>query len=431
MTKKLDQARKKFVKWCKVNLETTPTPKTLQVKSAILRTLVLKHGLDLDNPNPDEVLENIADTSAKTQTTYRTILKQWLLSKGLSIAKDDERFKYKKGQNARTLQSKDLIVYEEMLNIVEHTQSPMLRAYYLALWDTAARPSGLARLNVSDVAQDKHGFVFHIIKAKNVQSRRSVRLLDPVAIKQFGYWWSVHPKRDDPEAPLFLNKMGNRLNVKVAFISLSRGHNERLGRGNGNGKAGLSLYLIRKSRLTQLLREKKLDETDIRLRAGHKRHSRMLEQYYDLRDAEDHAKAELEYLGAEEKTIEIRPEICPSCFAENPPEGFRCVNCHQPMNETAMIEQQEQDKRIRGLEDKLDAAIGVFEKMGFFFSPEQSREERTDEMQELLDARLKEIKKLEKKRARGPTKKELKEMEKREREMLKLLKEKFEKDGED
>ncbi len=123
--------------------------------------------------------------------------------------------------------------------------------------------------------------------------------------------------------------------------TLRQYHNKRLKRGKGTNKAPLSPYLFRKSRTTQLLKERKFLEIEIVKRLGHKKGSRMMEKYYAILDEDDQAEAELRYLGITAKE-EKRDEtiMCPNCGAPNETDSLRCVRCKLPMSEDKAIQVQ-------------------------------------------------------------------------------------------
>lgn len=335
-----------FIDWLKGNLSVVPSVQTLKAYRKHFKTLILSYGLDTATPNPEAVIDRITkkDLAPLTKKAYKGVLKQYLLFKGIEITEQTaQALKYQTGQNRRTITPKDLLTEAEVRDIVEHTESPMLRAYYAVLWDTSARPSALTRLDIENVIEDQHGFKFTITKAKTQESKRSIRLLTPLAIRHFSTWWSIHPQRNNPNAPLFVNRFKNRASVIALLRGLVKTHNTRLKRGNGTGKASLSLYLFRKSRLTQLTKEGKLSEVQIKLRAGHKKHSQILNQSYLIIDQMDQDNAELGYLGIVEKQDEQDTSvICPNCSVANDRGASICFRCKFPLTEKAMIEQQAQ-----------------------------------------------------------------------------------------
>jgi integrase len=343
----LEKEQERFTSWLQSNLSVSPSEKTLHNKQRLLRTLVSTYGLDIEDPDPLHVTEQISktDISARTKKTYKTALKQFLAFRGIELTEQIEKaLKHQRGQRRRITHPRDIVSMDELKDIVEHTTSPMLRAYYTVLWDTGARPGALTRLNVSDVTDDQHGFALHISKAKNEQSQRSVRLLTPLAIQYLSVWWSIHSRRNEPDAPLFINRYGKRCKVESLLNVLRDYHNERLGRGNGTDKAPLSLYLMRKSRATYLVKEKRLSEIQIKMRLGHKKHSQMLERYYAILDEDDQREAELEYLGVTEREdLILQPTTCSNCGVLNDHDATRCHRCRIPLSEEEMVRQQQLD----------------------------------------------------------------------------------------
>ncbi len=142
------------------------------------------------------------------------------------------------------------------------------------------------------------------------------------------------------------------------LITLKRQHQDRIGKN-------LNLYLFRKSRATQLLREKKFSDIEVKMRLGHKKHSMMLEQYYAIIDEYDQADVELRYMGArgeEQKTNGI--VWCLNCGAPNDEGSQSCVRCKLPLTEEELLRQARQrestmEMRIEALETLMRRFAGV------------------------------------------------------------------------
>ncbi len=319
-----------------------PVDKTVDNKTKLLHILVNSYGLDLQNPDPETVVANItkARISARSMKTYKTVFKQWLQSRGIEISdKVKAGLKHRNGQRVRITHPNDLVSREELSDIIEHTTSQVLKTYLLVLYDTAGRPRAVCKLDISDVTQDKYGFILNFRHVKTEQSQRPVRLIDPLAIRHLEIWLSIHPRNKESDAPWFLNRLGRRFRVESVLSILRAYHNERLGRGNG-GKASLSPYLFRKSRATQLLRERLLSDVEVRQRLGHNKDSRILESYYDIRDEQDQQKAELRAMGIVEVENKPSQRICPNCSMLNEAAAAECLRCRHPLTEEAMIKQQ-------------------------------------------------------------------------------------------
>lgn len=368
---------KKFARFLKERSTKAIKEKTVSRYIEQLDVMVRKYDLDLEALTIDhlrEVFDMMEEECAVSTINYRKmVLKLWLEFKDIEPDREMRRLlKSKSGESKRKIHPKDLLTLEELDDIVRHTKSASLRALWTCLYDTGCRPGALCNLNISDLILDRYGVVFHFRKAKTEQSRRPVRLLMPQAIRYFEQWLGVHPRRNDPDAPLFINYGGRRFRPVSLTIQLKKYHEKRLGRGQKKNKAPLNLYLFRKSRTTALLRESRanrpnsLNEMEIKLRLGHTKHSRMLERYYAITDESDQAEAELRYLGVvEEKEDTPQSVICPNCGAINETTSPSCHRCRLALTEEEVIRQQQTatEQSLRSiqesgvLQDLVDEAV--------------------------------------------------------------------------
>lgn len=330
-----------FRTWLSKHQERKPSDKTLLNYEKFFVTLTTTYGLDIENLNPLAVCDSVkqVSTSPYTKRQYLNTLKHYLKYRGIKITDElKQALKAQRGDKTKILTPNDLITREELESIIKNTRSIMLRAYYAMLWDTGARPSELARLDIQNFSEDENGFVIHITKSKTASGRRKVRIMTPYCMQQIALWWNTHPQRNDPSAPLFLNKDENRLSVHPVLNNLRNQHNKRLGRGNGNGKAPLNLYLFRKSAATRWIKEGRLSDRDIKKLLGHTPQSTMLDQYYAILSAEDLAESQLKAMGIVEAKKEQNALVScpnPNCGMMNEPEATHCLRCKYPLTEEA------------------------------------------------------------------------------------------------
>ncbi len=337
-----------FVQWLRGRSRKTLRESTLTNYLRQLLSMESVFDLDLDDPVPqipgmiNEMVRR--GLSAQTITMRSVFIRLWCEFRGFELDDDiKEMLKAKHGKRKRRIHPKDILTFEELMDIATNTRNTAARAFYMVLYDTGARPGAVCNLDVRDVEQDRHGFVLQFRKTKNEQSKRAVRLLTPQANQFLSQWWSIHPRRNQPGAPLFINQRGGRFKVNAMTSLLKQQHQERLGRGEGRGKAPLNLYLFRKSRATRLLKEDRLKPIELKRRMGHSKHSNMLEKYYAILDEEDQASAELRYLGVEERAESETPQptSCPNCGALNDPGKQQCYRCGFALTEEEAIRQQE------------------------------------------------------------------------------------------
>jgi integrase len=321
--------------------------KKLAISSLVMRfenleTLRKTYNVDLD----DGLIRSLkavedAGCSAATLNAYRFVIKLWLRFRGVSLSKEDlQSLKEKSGERKRKITPKDLLSKDERSHIIRGIRSPAMRAYLAAIWDTGARPSELASMRVKDVKDDSYGFILNVQQTKSDPKPRAVRLLDPDSMAIFADWWAIHPCRDNLDAWLFMNREGNMLNVQTTAKWIRMRFNDELGRGKGQPKASLNLYLYRKSRITQLLKEKVLTPIEIKQRIGHSKSSNMLERYYAILDEIDQQEAELRYLGVKTEQEPVPMGLCPHCGAPNLATAIRCYRCRQPLSEKEMVDEQ-------------------------------------------------------------------------------------------
>ncbi len=332
-----------FSTWLREHSEVAIRDRSLWNYIYQLETMRNKYGfnLSLKKPKVRPVLDAMTKKklAPSTMNLRRHVLRLWVKFKGIEI--DDELtklFKKRPAERKRKLHPTDLLTLEEVCDIAEHTQSKSLSAYFLCLWDTGCRPNELAKMKVSDVEEDRHGFIFTFRQAKNEESRRAVRLIEPKAIVRFSQYWKDHPRLDDPTSPVFINQRDEGVMAPSLLSYLKKQHQERLGR---KGKP-LTLYLFRFSRATQLLRDNVMKEIEVKRRMGHTPGSNILEKVYAILSEEDQAKAELRSMGVvEAEEGKQQPVICPGCGLPNDADSSSCQRCRLPLTEQEVTRQQQ------------------------------------------------------------------------------------------
>ena len=335
--------RAEYLRYLKDVSEVEMADVTLHNYEENLDAMINTYGLDPEKPEPLQVLSKMTHLAVQTLNTRKYVLLRLMEFYKLEISENVERALARKRHKAkRKLRPSDLITWDEIVDICNNTELQWLKAYYMVVFDTGRRPGALLKLNVGDVIQTRYGYQLKFDRVKNEHGRRNVTLLIPTAIKMFEDWFAAHPKRNDPDSPLFLNRFDRRPTVKTIRNTMQAQHDERLGRGSKKAKCSLFPYLFRHSRATQLLREGKFDPIDIQMRMGHKKDSNVMAQYYLIIDQEDLHKAELKYLGViQEEEGVPQPVICPSCGAVNESEASLCSRCRLPLTSEALMEQTE------------------------------------------------------------------------------------------
>jgi integrase len=349
------QEYQEFVQFLRERSDVELREKTIRSYLTNLQAMRKKYGLKLDQMDNAShvrgVIKRMPDLSVATVNYRKRIIRLWLEFKDLEVTDEVDRIlKCKQEVSKRKLHPKDLLTISDIEDIVQHTETPALRAFFWCVYDSGSRPSALCDLNLEDIHQDRHGYVFNLKKTKTEQSRRPIRLLMPQSVQFLDQWLSVHPDRANPKAPLFINRQGSRFRAQSVTLYLKRFHERRLGKN-------LNLYLFRKTRATSLLKERRFSELEVKMRLGHKKHSRMMEKYYAILDEDDQAAAELRYLGLQTEAKETpQPVSCPNCGSLNDATASRCQRCRMPLTEEEMTrELKMREERYQDLEQRFVA----------------------------------------------------------------------------
>lgn len=344
---------------------------SIKVYSESLRSMVENYGLDITakKPNIRAVVRSLkaAKTksgqplSAATLRLRKATLKYWIRYKGGEMTDSIAKLlKSKSGDRRRQIRPKDLLTELDVEDIIQNTESQALRALISCLWDLGARPSEIVGLDIADVIPDDLGYVIGIRKGKGSEGR-DVRLLTPLAIGHLKKWIEQRPDADNPA--LFLTKLGTRYKAKMLTSWLVAAHQPRQRARRKMPNWHLSPYLFRKSRTTQLLKEKRLTALEIKLRLGHKMHSNVLETYYAILDEKDQAKAEKRYVDPTGNHQEYQV-FCARCRLPNETDAKNCTRCGMPLTEEGIAEAQ---LGSQGVVDELKARLTELERREEFW----------------------------------------------------------------
>lgn len=427
---------KKFAKWLRVEGSTKKIRESsIKVYCESLNVMVKHYKLDIntDKPNIRGVVTALNEgktrtgepLSAATLKLRKATLKYWMKYKGRPMTKSiTDLLKTKSGDKRRQIRPKDLLTILDVEDIIENTESQALRALIACLWDLGCRPSEITGLDVDDLVPDDLGFVITIRRGKSSKGRE-VRLLTPLGILHLKKWLEQKPDTENPA--LFLTNRGKRYNPKALTSWLVAHHQPRQRARRKMPKWNLNPYLFRKSRTTQLLKERRLSDIEIKLRLGHTMHSNVLETYYAILDEQDQANAERRYIDPKSGRNDY-DIFCPRCKLPNEADAPKCVRCGMPLTEDGIRESESKtddlEARIANLENLIkQVANGQISqdwlKVETFKEPPKAEQERVqkelEEQIEAEDAEKKAAKKDGGKASESPEVKKLKEQTKRER----------------
>jgi len=237
------------------------------------------------------------------------------------------RVKNPRGEGRRLpINPEDVLSEKDVSALIEACEHPRDQALTATTYETAARADEVLRLKIKNV---KFGSSISHITLKGKTGERMLPIRDCSAY--IIAWLNVHPKRQDPEAPLWWSRVGRGKNISY--------HNMRRLLLEAKEKAGIKKdvrpHLLRHARLTQLA--KILPEQKLKLWAGWTPGSNMASVYVHLsgKDLDDDFKRlhglPTEKVGPALKG-ELSPKECPRCKHQNPATHVYCYACGQRLD---------------------------------------------------------------------------------------------------
>lgn len=238
----------------------------------------------------------------------------------------------------------ELITPDDIAKLIQVHEDRRDKAILAVLYEAGLRSSEFCALDIRSVKFDKYGAVLTLPKdaPKLKTGARRVRLID--AVSYLREWYERHPRKDEPDAPLFFTRSrrapGKRMTTNALWQFTQRAAD----------KAELDKHiyphLFRHSCATQKAKEG-FSEHEMRAFFGWSRTSDMPARYVHLAGL-DYEQMMLKRRGLldpeDEPEPGLRPKLCKACGAENPPTQSFCEECNTPVSPEAEEIQQEELK---------------------------------------------------------------------------------------
>jgi integrase len=229
----------------------------------------------------------------------------------------------------------DPLTREEIQRLVDACDTVRDKALIMFLWDTGCRLDEALSLNIGAIKFDQYG---GNVKINGKTGERENWLIDCVPDLQA--WINAHPKKADPEAPLFLtySRYGfgsRRLNERTVQNLC------KVIQRNSGVTTRVHPHAFRHSRATDRAREG-FTEMELRIMFGWSKSSNMPAIYIHLSGA-DVKKKILQKANMAEEEIPagerpLDPVKCPRCGMLNQKGFYTCVRCNSPLSAEAMRE---------------------------------------------------------------------------------------------
>lgn len=228
----------------------------------------------------------------------------------------------------------DLLVPEEIERLQRGTDNDRDRAFVSVLWEAGPRIAEIGNMQIKDVQPTAVGYTLTISGKTGTRS--------PLVVSSAPYlsrWLATHPRRNDPEAPLWLHRQGSGA---VGYNALSV-MLQRLFRRCGITKPSHP-HIFRHSRVTYVLANGLMNEQQAKLYFGWAPDSDMPGSTYAHLLDTDVNNAILRENGLAPQQLrarELQPVTCHICSDLNPPKSEYCQRCHAVLNLSRAYEHQQ------------------------------------------------------------------------------------------
>tara|TARA_Y100000034_G_scaffold19552_1_gene22089 strand:+ start:3357 stop:4589 length:1233 start_codon:yes stop_codon:yes gene_type:complete len=253
-----------------------------------------------------------------------------------------------KRKEMKKVMASDVLTEKEAYKLIENTEHPRDKAFISMLYELGARIGEIGNLKIKDITRDKHSY---LVDLNGKTGHRTPRIImsDP----HITAWLNQHPLKNDSEAPVWVT-IGNRKTRKLDYPSLSKiikRIKEKVGI-----KKRVYAHLFRHTRVTHLLRNKQINESQAKVYFGWVPNSKMLAEYSHLvsNDVND-VLLEMNGIKAKNKNKDLlKPKVCPSCRKINDKNALFCQTCSKPLDFNTAVDF---DKKRRGYENTLKSVL--------------------------------------------------------------------------
>lgn len=219
--------------------------------------------------------------------------------------------------------------------------------------EAGTRPGEILNLKIKHVKFDQYGAVIQVDGKTVPHPKRLIR-----SVPDLSAWLNVHPYRNNPDAPLWINLGLEKRGQPMTSAAARRMLQKRCEIAGIEKRIWLNLF--RHTEATETA--KYLTEAQMRKRHGWSLNSRMPGKYVHLIN-QDVDEAVLSHYGVlQEENMEKppAPKKCQICDAQNSPQSDRCAKCGRPLNLAAATKIDDAiEERFASIEKKLETLLSL------------------------------------------------------------------------
>lgn len=231
----------------------------------------------------------------------------------------------------------ELVTEEEVKRLLDACHHPRDQAFIALLWDSGGRIGEIGTLRLRDITSDRYGLK---IQVHGKTGAREVLVI--LATPYLSRWLDVHPRKKEPESPLWVSTSNANRARPLGYAALRK--ILRLAFQRAGLKKRNNPHSFRHARATYLA--SRLTEFQMNQRFGWAQGSDMPGTYVHLsgRDT-DAAMLRLHGIVPEEanQPAALQPRLCPRCNTINATDSAFCRKCGGALDLGPAL-QAEQDK---------------------------------------------------------------------------------------
>ncbi|WP_436903568.1 tyrosine-type recombinase/integrase [Halovenus halobia] len=232
---------------------------------------------------------------------------------------------------------------EHILPVLDNAKYPRNKAAVAVDWDAGPRSGEFRELQVGDVGDHKYGME---IMVDGKQGQHPVVLISSVPYLK--RWLEVHPRGDDPEAPLWCDlDTGREVSYKMKQKMLRKPVQRAVENGDLNPPSKMGFTRMRKSSASYLAR-KNVSQQHLEKHHGWVENSDEARRYIAV-FADDTAREIAKAHGVdvtEDEIDPIGPIECPRCQRETPRDEVQCMWCGQALSQKGVQKIEERRERL-------------------------------------------------------------------------------------
>jgi integrase/recombinase XerD len=250
----------------------------------------------------------------------------------------------------------DMLTRDDVSRIAEHALNFRDRAWIWSLFNSGCRPGEIYRLRILDFVPHDEGYIELQVHREKGSAPEPAPVYED-AVPALLAWLNAHPRKDDPESPLWVDLGGGRSGQVATYRAMYKALESAARRAKITKP--VTAYALRRSRLTILAKDPAISTSILEKVAGWVPGSNVARHYVHLSGKDVigalNARYGVKAPGSSGKPETPRtPSKCGRCKTVNSPGASYCSTCGGPLTLPAV----KQIEDARGTQGRLAELLG-------------------------------------------------------------------------